>query len=94
MSRRSGCARDLEHKGEKYIRISVKIEEGKIREVYIRGDFFCYPEDAIERLEKALVGRRPEEIPEVFREAMEGVELLGIQKEELLKLVLEASKCR
>ena len=93
MSRRSGCARDLEHKGEKYIRISVRIEEGRVREVYIRGDFFCYPEDAIERLENALVGRRPEEIPEAFRKAMEGVELLGVGKEELLDLILEASTC-
>ena len=93
MNRRSGCARDLEHKGEKYIRISVRIEEGKVKKVYIRGDFFCYPEDAIERLENALVGRRPEEIPEAFRRTMEGVELLGVRREELLDLILEASKC-
>lgn len=93
MSRRSGYARDLEYKGEKYVRVRVEVEDDRIKEIYIRGDFFCYPEEAIEVLERRLRGAEIEKIQEIYMETMRDVELLGLGKEELLNLILEASKC-
>ncbi len=93
MSRRSGCSKDLEFKGEKYVRVSVDVSDGRISRVYIRGDFFCYPEDAVERLEMALIGIPVGEVRRIFMEIMGNAELVGIGKEGLLRLIQEAASC-
>lgn len=40
------------------IRVNVKVETDRIREVVISGDFFMYPEDGLWELEKLLVGSK------------------------------------
>lgn len=40
------------------IRVNVKVETDRIREVMISGDFFMYPEDDLWELEKLLVGSK------------------------------------
>lgn len=38
------------------IKIELELADDSISQVSISGDFFMYPEDALERLEQALVG--------------------------------------
>jgi lipoate-protein ligase A len=40
------------------IRVSVRVEDGRIRDVVISGDFFMYPEDELWEMEKFLLGSR------------------------------------
>ena len=42
--------------GGKYIKISISITDGTISGASITGDFFIYPENYIEDLEKELIG--------------------------------------
>ena len=38
------------------IKVELEVTEGRISHVSLSGDFFLYPEEAIEQLEQALVG--------------------------------------
>lgn len=38
------------------IKVELKLEGNKISEILISGDFFMYPEDALEKLESSLIG--------------------------------------
>ncbi len=38
------------------IKVELELEDDKISEISISGDFFMYPEDALEKLESLLVG--------------------------------------
>ncbi len=42
------------------LRVSLEADE-RIKEIMITGDFFFFPEEAIEELEKSLIGVRVEE---------------------------------
>ncbi|MDQ1278779.1 MAG: lipoate---protein ligase [Thermoproteota archaeon] len=44
------------------IRVNVRVETGKIREVVISGDFFMYPEDELWEMEKLLIGSKADRI--------------------------------
>ena len=44
------------YKAAKLIRVSIKVENGKINSIKFTGDFFMYPEDAIWKLEEELKG--------------------------------------
>jgi lipoate-protein ligase A len=42
------------------IRVELELEEGRIAKISITGDFFMYPEEALEELERELIGVRAE----------------------------------
>lgn len=42
------------------IKVELELADDAISQVSISGDFFMYPEDALERLEQALVGVKAE----------------------------------
>ena len=46
----------------KMLRLSFDVEENKIKEIEIRGDFFLYPEEELENMEKFLIGKNIQEI--------------------------------
>jgi len=43
------------------LRATLEVQEGRLADVALSGDFFCYPQDAIEQLEVALQGSRIED---------------------------------
>jgi hypothetical protein len=43
------------------IRADYEVREGRLTNVRLSGDFFCYPEEAIEQLEAKLEGQPAEE---------------------------------
>ncbi|NWF97094.1 MAG: hypothetical protein HXY34_13210 [Candidatus Thorarchaeota archaeon] len=42
--------------GGKMLRVNMDVTERKIKSVKITGDFFLYPEETLEAIEKALLG--------------------------------------
>lgn len=71
------------------IRADFQVEEGQFRNVRLSGDFFCYPEEAISRLETALEGRNTEDVQSLL-EAFYGkgdIEIPGIEMDDWMKVL-------
>lgn len=69
----------------------------RLARVRVTGDFFLYPEEALERLEQSLEGcTNPPCIEAAFKRARQGVESLGFPwdtvKRELLSLLDSCSR--
>jgi len=81
-------------KGGKLIKIQLRERADKIQEIKITGDFFLHPEELIEELEEALVGKplKEQDLAESIRRLMQerGATLLGASPEDLAKCILMA----
>ena len=66
------------------LRADFELKEGRFSGVSISGDFFCYPPDAIRRLEAGLEGRRPQDVREVLRDfsARQALEIPGVDEDD------------
>jgi lipoate-protein ligase A len=80
--------------GGKLVKVELKLEDDKIKEVKIMGDFFLHPEELIEELEKTLEGSELNE--EVLADYIktfiiknEAV-LLGVTPEDFAKCIVMA----
>jgi hypothetical protein len=75
-------------RGCKLIRISAEVEQGRLKAVLIRGDFFASPEEGFERAEARLRGIALGELGPAFDRllAEEGVEAQGINGEGLAEV--------
>jgi len=71
--------------GGKLLRLSLEWEQGLVRSISVRGDFFAHPEDGFDAAEAALVGAPVEHVGEAFaRElAARGVTLFGLSPEDV-----------
>ncbi len=78
--------------GGKTVDVEVAVEGGRISRVVISGDFFAYPEGALESLEASLRGIEPsvEEILGAIRAS--GIEFLGTSAEEVAEMISEAAE--
>lgn len=80
--------------GGKLIKVQLCIDNGKIKGIKIMGDFFMHPEEAIENLEKSLIGcafdelKITENIKTFIR--TNSVTLLGVSPEDFTKCILKA----
>ena len=85
MGKPSGC---------KLIRITAELNEGIIRSISIRGDFFASPGEGFDRAEQRLAGVRATEVGARFDEylAAEGVEAQGIHGDGLAEVFNAALK--
>jgi lipoate-protein ligase A len=89
---RSGL--NLRHKAYKapggLIRSDFEIMDGRFREVSLSGDFFCFPQEAVGRLEKALEGKRLEDAEEILRSfySDEQVDTPGIRVEDWIEVLV------
>ena len=79
-------------KSEKLIKVLLKYDEPKktIHSITISGDFFLYPEDALERLESSLVGVRLERsiINKQIQDILHGAEAFGFTAESMTEAIL------
>jgi len=79
----------------KLIRVNYRLENGKISKIKITGDFFLYPEEAIEELENKLNGIKAEElelervIQDFFKK---GYVLIGATPKDFVTVILKALK--
>lgn len=73
------------------IRVSVDAAD-KINDIRITGDFFIYPEESVEALEKALVGVSTEEaeILKVVKDFYENIEGMDISAEDIVNAIKKA----
>ena len=76
------------------IRISLNHDAKKIKKIIITGDFFFYPEEELENLEKILIGTKLEEknilnVIENFYEE-KNIESPGLTPEDLTTAILKA----
>ncbi len=81
-------------KKEKLLRVIFKAESDMIRDIILSGDFFAEPIDAVETVEKALMGCKisKKELASRLSEAFERYRLrfYGISKEDIVEAVLKA----
>ena len=74
-------------KGGKLIRCSLSFSEGKIDRFRLTGDFFLFPEESIELLERSLTGCSLSEYGAVVRKFFDGVDSIGISAENVIELI-------
>lgn len=90
----SGSASYKAKKG--LIKIKLEVDEGRIRDIRIEGDFFFYPEDKLWDLEKNLVGCKTEvedltqRIVEFYRS--NGISSPGVEPKDFAKAIILAVK--
>lgn len=74
------------------IRVKVFLEDNKIKDITIEGDFFIYPEDKIWELEEYLKGTPIDEnsIKEKVDEIMKDVEFVGSNLSDLYEVIINA----
>lgn len=80
-------------KGGKLIRAQVHFNGDTIRFIKITGDFFMYPEDAIMRIERGLVGKKLESIESVIQKLFSNIECIGFSYSDLHDIIMEAYRC-
>jgi len=84
-------------RGGKLIKVTLEVEGCVIKCARICGDFFLYPEDAIECIERALEGARLDsDFERIIAEEVErsGAQLLGFSVEDLCVAVRLAFQSR
>ncbi len=85
---------ELKVKGGKLVKCSLSLKDGMIKHVKFTGDFFMYPEEKIEELEKMLEGVKctKEDIKERIAPFFDSIELMGASMEDFVTVVLIAIK--
>jgi lipoate-protein ligase A len=80
------------HKSEKLIRIMLEYDEieNTISSITISGDFFLYPEEALEILEANLVGKRLEKetLKQEIDNFLKGIEVYGFNSTSLTEAIV------
>ncbi len=79
-------------KGGKLVKCSLVTENGRIEKIKFTGDFFMYPEEKIEELEKMLEGAEctREGIKARIAPFFDSVELMGASMEDFVEVVMVA----
>ena len=72
------------------IKAVFQVNEGKFANVRLSGDFFCFPEEAISRLESRIEDRAVEDVPDLLASfyAEEAVETPGIRIDDWMKVLI------
>ncbi|MDD1775731.1 MAG: hypothetical protein LUP94_00075 [Candidatus Methanomethylicus sp.] len=76
-------------KGGKLVKVSVRSTDGIIEKVTISGDFFAYPEEGIEQIEKELRGANISMVRSIIDSAAGGVVFVGVNRGDLVEMVEE-----
>ena len=85
----------LKVQGGKLVRAKVELAGKKIRNLIITGDFFAYPEDLIELIEKNLEGFEADYTN--IRETIENIvklekaTLIGVKPEDIAEVIMKAT---
>lgn len=76
-------------KNGKMVKVWVRSEGGVIQRLRISGDFFAYPEEGIEMIEKELVGTDCANVRGAIESAAGGILLIGVSVEDLISMIEE-----
>ncbi|MCK4637513.1 MAG: lipoate--protein ligase family protein [Methanomicrobia archaeon] len=81
----------VEHKAKGgLIKLEITIENLKIKDIKITGDFFIYPEDSVFDLEKKLRGKTEKESIKVTEKFLSDVKAPGIELDDFKKAFKKA----
>ncbi|TAL48203.1 hypothetical protein EPN87_01155 [archaeon] len=77
--------------GGKLLRIKVDYS-GTINSVKITGDFFLHPEEAINDIEKSLVGAKADDVLGIVTRVVQekGIELIGVTPDSIASVIRSA----
>jgi len=83
---------EIKVKNGKLLKCKIELDDNKIKNIRITGDFFMYPEEKIYELEEILKGivLDKKKLNEAISKFLENVEIIGASKEDFIKVVLEA----
>ncbi len=83
---------ELKVKGGKLVKCSLSVKDGVIEQIKFTGDFFMYPEEKIEELEKELRGIEFNEgkIKNAMTRFFKDVEVLGACTDDFAAVVMNA----
>lgn len=80
------------YKSQKLIRIMLEYDEiqNTISRILVSGDFFLYPEDALEILEAHLVGKKLERetLKQEIDSCLKGIEVYGFSSTSLTEAII------
>jgi len=76
----------------KLLKIKIEIVNRQIKDIQILGDFFLYPEEKLAIIERALIGKRKDEILDVLNNIVkkEHILLVGFSIDDLNSLIQRA----
>ncbi len=75
--------------GGKTVKVDIRVYNGVIEDIVISGDFFAYPEEAIDQLEEELKGKKIEDVDKVLNKYRDHIELVGLTFHDLASLIRE-----
>jgi len=80
--------------GGKLLKVAVRSQGGTIEDIRITGDFFIYPEEALELLEAKLKGRMSRDVGEILKEEIKSlnVTIIGFKLEQLISMIEGCSR--
>ena len=77
--------------GGKSIKIDLEIIDGKIVKFILSGDFFAFPNEKLEEMEKKIIGKNIDEVEKIINEYKYKINLIGISFNDILSLLNEIS---
>ncbi len=84
----------VKENGEKLLRLFLMEEGGIIDSVKLTGDFFLYPEEGVDAIERSLAGVpcREKEIVDAVITAMKenSIEMVGLSPQSIARAILQA----
>ena len=75
--------------GGKSIKIDLEIIDGKIVKFILSGDFFAFPNEKLEEMEKKIIGKSIDEAEKIINEYKYKINLIGISFNDILSLLNE-----
>ncbi len=77
-------------KAGKTLVVDVEFDNNRISSIVISGDFFAYPEEAVEEIEEELRNTIVDNARRILEKYRSKVELVGITIDDIIDAVLEA----
>lgn len=77
--------------GGKSVKIDLEIIDGKIVKFILSGDFFAFPNERLEEMEKKIIGKNIDEVEKIINEYKYKINLIGISFNDILSLLNEIS---
>ncbi|RLE71940.1 MAG: hypothetical protein DRJ45_02740 [Thermoprotei archaeon] len=75
--------------GGKSVKIDLEIIDGKIVKFILSGDFFAFPNEKLEEMEKKIIGKSIDEAEKIINKYKYKINLIGISFNDILSLLNE-----
>jgi len=76
--------------GGKMLKVVVRVREGRIIHARFHGDYFVYPEEVVEDMEREICGKTLDEAKDIIEKYLASVEMVGISIQDFRDALEEA----